>query len=156
MISVSDNLECACVRSFTKSCPTLCDPVDCSPPGSSVHGIFQTRILEWVAISFFRGFSQSRDQTCVSWVSCVGRQILYHWATQKPNLECTQCSISCLCWNSVLSLYPYLVSWPLIPYSDGLHCAPDPLSWCKCFLPVSFSGTGALLSISLILTAAPP
>ena len=35
-----------------QSCPTLCDPMDCSPPGSSIHGIFQARILEWVAISF--------------------------------------------------------------------------------------------------------
>ena len=41
----------------TQSCPTLCDPVDCSPPGSSVHGIFQARVLEWVAISFSRGSS---------------------------------------------------------------------------------------------------
>ena len=40
-----------------KLCPTLCDPMDCSPPGSSVHGISQTRILEWVAIFFYRGFS---------------------------------------------------------------------------------------------------
>ena len=41
-----------------QSCPTLCDPVDCSPPGSSVHGILQARILEWVAILFSRGSSQ--------------------------------------------------------------------------------------------------
>ena len=45
----------------TQLCPTLCDPVDCSPPGSSVHGILQARILEWVAISFSRGSSQPRD-----------------------------------------------------------------------------------------------
>ena len=45
-----------------QSCPTLCDPVDCSLPGSSVHGIFQARILEWVAISFSRGSSQPRDE----------------------------------------------------------------------------------------------
>ena len=38
-----------------QSCPTLCDPVDCSPPGSSVHGIFQARVLEWIAIPFSRG-----------------------------------------------------------------------------------------------------
>ena len=43
-------------------CPTLCDPIDHSQPGSSVHGIFQTRILEWVAIPFSRGSSQPRDQ----------------------------------------------------------------------------------------------
>ena len=42
-------------REVTQSCPTLCDPMDCSLPGSSLHGIFQTRILEWVAISFSRG-----------------------------------------------------------------------------------------------------
>ena len=44
-----------------QSCLTLCDPMDCSPPGSSVHGILQARILEWVAISFSRGSSQPRD-----------------------------------------------------------------------------------------------
>ena len=46
--------------------PTLCDPVDRSPPGSSVHGILQARILEWVAISFSRGSSQPRDGTQIS------------------------------------------------------------------------------------------
>ena len=49
----------------TQSCPTLCNPMDCSPPGSSVHGILQARILEWVAISFPRGFSQSREEKVV-------------------------------------------------------------------------------------------
>ena len=63
---------CAC--SVDKSCPTLCDPVDCSLPGSSVHGILQARILEWVAVSFPRISSLPRYQTCVS---CVGRWILY-------------------------------------------------------------------------------
>ena len=54
---------------------TLCGPMDCSPPGSSVQGIFQARILEWVAISSSRGSSQPRNRTRVS---CIGRQILYH------------------------------------------------------------------------------
>ena len=49
--------------SAAQPCPTLCDPMDCSPPGSSVHGILQARILEWVAISFSRGSSQARDGT---------------------------------------------------------------------------------------------
>ena len=49
-----------------QSCPTLCNPMDCSPPGSSVHGIFQARVLEWVAIAFSGGSSQPRDQTRVS------------------------------------------------------------------------------------------
>ena len=49
--------------SVPQSCPTLCDPMDCSLPGSSVHGLFQARVLEWVAISFSRGSFQSRDRT---------------------------------------------------------------------------------------------
>ena len=44
-----------------QSCPNLCDPMDCSPPVSSVHGILQARVLEWVAVSFSRGSSQPRD-----------------------------------------------------------------------------------------------
>ena len=53
-------------------------PTDCSPPGSSVHGILQARILEQVAISFFKGSSPPRDRTCISYVSCIGRRVLYH------------------------------------------------------------------------------
>ena len=51
-----------------QSCPTLCGPMDCSSPGSSVHRILQARILEWFAIPFFRESSKLRDQT---WISCV-------------------------------------------------------------------------------------
>ena len=65
---------CGCVLG-TQSCPTLCDPVDCSPPGSSVLGILQARRLEWVAISISRGSSWPRYGTQVS---CIGRQVLYH------------------------------------------------------------------------------
>ena len=64
-----------------QSCLTLCDPVDCSLPDFSVHGIFQARILERVAISHSRGSSRPRDRAHVSWVSCSGRLILYHCAT---------------------------------------------------------------------------
>ena len=49
------------VSEVAKSCPTLCDPMDCSLPGSSVHGIFHARVLEWVAISVPRGSSQPKD-----------------------------------------------------------------------------------------------
>ena len=66
-----------CERARVWSCPTLCNSVDCSPLVSSVHGIFQVRIVECVAISFSRGSSQSRNQTCISCVSCIGRWILY-------------------------------------------------------------------------------
>ena len=53
----------------TQSCPTLQDPVDCSPPGSSVHRIPQARILEWAASPFSRGSSLTRDQTRVSHIA---------------------------------------------------------------------------------------
>ena len=66
--------------SVAQGCQTLFDPTDCSPPGSSVHAIFQTRVLEQVAISYSRGSSQPRDQTCVSCICCISRQILYHGA----------------------------------------------------------------------------
>ena len=69
-----------CARGRAKSlqsCLTLCYPTDCSPPGSSVHGIPQARILEWVAMPSSRESLQPRDQTCISYVSRVGRQVLY-------------------------------------------------------------------------------
>ena len=75
------NQWCSCL--VPQSCLTLCNPMDWGPPGSSVHGISQARILEWVAISFSRGSSWPRDQTCVS---CIGRWILYHWAIREALL----------------------------------------------------------------------
>ena len=66
-----------------QSCPTLCDPVDCSPSGSSVHGILQARILEWVAIPFSRGSSWPRDRIQVSWIA--GRFFTYIWPAGKPS-----------------------------------------------------------------------
>ena len=82
-------LICICQLSFffffskvsvAKSCPTLCDCMDCSLPGSSVHGISQARLLEWVAIYFSRGSSQPRDRT---WVSCVAGRFFTIWATRE-------------------------------------------------------------------------
>ena len=69
---------CVCVRKCTcaQSHPTLCNPMDCSPPGSCVHGISQAKTLEWVAISFSRGSFHPRDQTHVSCISCIGKCIL--------------------------------------------------------------------------------
>ena len=65
-------------------CPTLCDPMDCSPPGSSVHGILQVRILEWFAISYSRGSSQPKDGTLVSWIA---GEIFTVWATREALLN---------------------------------------------------------------------
>ena len=77
------------ICSVTKSCQTLC-PMDCSLPGSSVHGISQAGILERVAISFSRGSSWTRDWTCIS---CTARQILYHWASREAHLGSAMCLI---------------------------------------------------------------
>ena len=70
---------CICVCSVMSS---LCDPIDYRPPGSSVHGIFQARITEWVAMPHSRGSSWPRDPTLVSCVSCIGRWIFF--LTTKP------------------------------------------------------------------------
>ena len=77
-----------------QSCLTLCDPMDCSLPGSSVHEILQARILEWVAIPFSRGFSQPRDQT---WVSCFVGRFITVWATREAHMCSCCCSVAQLC-----------------------------------------------------------
>ena len=61
-------------------CLNLCDTMDCSPPGCSVHGILQARILEWVAIPFSRESSWPKDQT---WVSCIAGRLFTVWATRE-------------------------------------------------------------------------
>ena len=68
---------CVYVCSVAQLCPTFSNPLNYRPPGSSVHGILQARILEWVAISYSRGSSRPRDQTHVSCISSIDRQILY-------------------------------------------------------------------------------
>ena len=66
--------------SITQSCLTLCDPLDCSLPGSFVHGILQARILEWIALPFSRWSSQPRDQTQLS---CIAGRLFTIWATKE-------------------------------------------------------------------------
>ena len=75
---------CVCVCVCAQLCQTLCDPMDWSPPGSSVHGISLARILEWVAISFSRASSQPRDQSFVSCIFCIGNWSLDHCSPGKP------------------------------------------------------------------------
>ena len=76
------NTMCMHVCVPAQSCLTFWNNMDCSgPPGSSVHGIFQAEILEWVAISSSRGSSRPRDWTWISSISCTGRWVLYHCAT---------------------------------------------------------------------------
>ena len=83
----------------TQSCPTLCDPMDCSPPGSSIRGILQARILEWAAISFSRGSSQPRDRT---WVSCIAGRCFNHWGTREATYVNPSNSYSPMTYYSLL------------------------------------------------------
>ena len=101
----------------SQSCLALCDPMDCSPSGSSVHEIFQVRILEWVAISFSRGSSQPRDRTRVS---CTAGGFFTDWATREAryiNIY-THTHARCLCSLSHVHLFatPWTVAcWVPLP-----------------------------------------
>ena len=108
-------------------CPTLCDPMDSSLPGSAVHGIFQAKILEWAAISFSRGSSQPRDQT---WVSCVGDRRFTVWATNPSTTSHFSFS-----WCSL----KYLLLLISPSYSDPLQFSAPTLSCpqIRTVLPVS-------------------
>ena len=75
---VQSDVPCSC--DVAQSCPTLCDPMDYSLPGSSVPEIFQARVLEWVAISFSRGSSWPRDRT---WASRIAARRFTIWATRE-------------------------------------------------------------------------
>ena len=89
-------LCCLVVKSYS----TLCKPMDCSPPGSSVHKVSQARILEWVAVPSSRGSSWPRDGTCVSYVSCIGRPycadfiLFYQWVSHQSTLTLTSRPVS--------------------------------------------------------------
>ena len=101
-----------------RSHPTLCDPMGCRLPGSSIHGISRARMLEWVAISFSRGSSQPRDWTLAS---CIGRQILYRWVS-RVFIACTVQYILvavCFLWMNNL----YLLTSPCPPCKSlGCYC----------------------------------
>ena len=77
---------CWCACSVFQSCPTFCDPTDCSLLGSSARGVVQRRILEWVAVSSSRGSFLHKDRTGISCISCIDRQILCCWATGEEAL----------------------------------------------------------------------
>ena len=102
---VMTNLVCV---KLLQSCATLCDPMDCSPPGSSVHGILQTRILEWVAMP------SSRDlisMPCISCVSCIVGEFFTAEPPGKPHSKRTVCIVLIAQW------YPTLC--------DPMDCSPQ-------------------------------
>ena len=93
-----------------QSCLTLCDAMDCSPPGSSVHGILQARILEWVAIPFSRASSCPRDWTRISYVSWIGRGFFTTSAT----------------WEAPSWLWEWVLNYPTVPFClEITACAMD-------------------------------
>ena len=78
MALTSYEATCTHAKSLLQSCPTLCNPMDCNTPGSSVHGILQARILERVATPSSRGSSWPWNRTCISQLSCTGKRVPYH------------------------------------------------------------------------------
>ena len=110
-------LNAYCAKSL-ESCPTHCGPMDLSLPGS---WILQVRTLEWVATSSSRGSSPPRDRTHVSYVSCIGRRVLYHWATREASnliiiiiseaLDCSWSFVLRLCRNFDFCCFYSLERW---------------------------------------------
>ena len=109
----------------TQWCPTLCSPTDCNPPGSFIHGIFQARILDWIAISFSRRYSQPRDRT---WVS--------HIADSLPSEPPRKLM---LCFYVYIKLVVKLIPIILI------HKFPLVFSLCSFVTPFSDSDNSALI-----------
>ena len=96
-----------------QSCLTLCDPMDCSLPGSSCHGILQARVLEWVAIPFSRGSSWPRDQI---WVFHIAGRFIIIWATRETLL------IACICLYKMNQFWSIsLINIPIIHWYDLVH-----------------------------------
>ena len=124
-----------------QSCPTLCNPMGCSPPDSSVHGVLQARILEWVAIPFSRRSSQSRDWT---WVSCIAghqRRVLHsrsllfiYFLYQSFQFSCLVVSNSVTPWTAALqaslsiansqSLLKLMSIELFMPFNHLILCGP--------------------------------
>ena len=99
---------------IAQSCPTVCDHIDCSLPGSSMHGVFQASVLEWAATSFSRGSSQPRGRTRVSRI--VGRRFTIWATTEAPSL-----------WK-ILNKYFRLMKIVMFTFTSSLrHC--DPIKW---------------------------
>ena len=101
-----------CAWSVAQSCLTLCDPMDFSLPGSSVHAILQAGILEWLAMPFLRGCSQTRDQTWASWIAC---RFFTIWVTREaPYVSVCLCVYVCI--------YIYAQSCPAL--YNPMYCSP--------------------------------
>ena len=124
---------CVCAQ----SCPTLCNSIDCGLSGSSVHGIFQIKILERVAISYSRGSSWPRDQTPISCVSCTARWVLYQCAT----------------WEAYLLTIGMHCSYNLVIWRVDFAPPPrDTWQWLETFLVVPTGCQGEVLLAKPVMT----
>ena len=101
-------------------CPALCDPMDCSPLGSSVHGILQVRILDWVAIPFSTGSSQPRHWTSIS---CTGGKLFTFWATREYIYIFFFRFFSIIGYYKILNISVWLTSLSVI-ISRSIHFFP--------------------------------
>ena len=134
-VCISVTVPCKSARvcaSVVQSCPTLCDPTDCSPPSSSIHGILQARLLEWVAMLSSRGSSWPRNWTRVSHVSCISRQVLYqhHLVTAKLTNHLSTLLVSVLKLScSRLRALPWREAAALRPSPLGLYEVRTLLTW---------------------------
>ena len=137
----------------TQSCPTFCDPMDCSLPGSSVHEILQARILEWVAVPFSRGSSKPRDWTQVS---CTAGGFFTVWTTRKahpwPQSSCKICSQKPPCtgaWELAFPAQPWSChgQWGVrrVPGSSSAVLSPRGTVR-SCYLGNSGTANGFLVS----------
>ena len=88
-----------------QSRPTLCDSMDCSPPGSSVHGIFQARILQWVSMSFSRGSSPPMGRNCIS---CITVRFFTHWATWEACIYIYMCILYIRMYIDFMHMFIYV------------------------------------------------
>ena len=104
-MSKPPSLDFKCLLRITQSCLILCNPMDYSPPGSSVHGILQPRILEWASIPFSRESIQPRDG---KWVSCTAGRFFTIWATREAQ-------------SKIKKLNVYIFHLPF-PIFFGLQC----------------------------------
>ena len=115
-----------CIQWLSLSTQTLCDPIDPSPPGPSVYGISQTRILEQVAISSSRGIYPPRDLTFISYISCIGRWVLCNcttWGVHWEVLSKVTGTGGCHLLKVMLSITSFLQASPW-------SCPPEALRPC--------------------------
>ena len=123
-----------------QSCLTLWDPMDCSPPDSSVHEILQVRILEWVAMPSSRGSSQPRYRPC-NYVSCIGRWVLYHWChLGSPHIIHTSYQLDVLSTNNTECVHSCHVTVG-VPRKHSLQWLHEIFEWRQglTFIPSNFS-----------------